>query len=92
MSKPPERYETEGIAKVLKLYLKFFKTLDCFTMQVIYYCYNVTSKCYCSFAMTLYSVDNILRVHSVYVFCPLSRTNYGNWISFRPQVKGWRDI
>jgi hypothetical protein len=37
MPKPHERYETEGIAKVLKLHLQFFKTSDCFTMQVIYY-------------------------------------------------------
>jgi hypothetical protein len=42
MSKPPASYETEGIAKALKLYLKFFKTPDCFIRQVIYYCYNVT--------------------------------------------------
>lgn len=37
MSKPPEHYKTEGIAKVLKLHFKYLKIFDCFTMQVIYY-------------------------------------------------------
>lgn len=77
MSKPHERYKTEGIAKVLKLHLQFFETFDCFTMQVIYY---FTQQ------------NNILRVHSSYGFCPFSRTNFGKWISFRHQAKGWRDI
>jgi len=77
MSKLHERYKTEGTAKVLKLHLQFFKTFDCFTMQVIYY---FTQQ------------NNIPRVHSSYGFCPFSRTNSGNWISFPLQVKGWRDI
>jgi len=73
MSRPHERSKTEGIAKILQLHLQFFKTFDCSTMQVIYY-------------FTQY--NNILRVHPAYGFCPYSRKKFGNWISFRLQVKG----
>ena len=75
MSKSPGRYETERIAKALKLYLRFFKTFDYFTGQMIQYYCNVICKCQCSSVMDIYTVDSILGF-----------TRFMDFIHFRGQI------